>query len=134
MAAKKENKEREEFDKRLEKLEKQFHEEHKEEDIYTNILEKTKHQAVQKTKFLQSQFKEHSSTAIIAALSFVIGLTWKDFIVKIVDNILRPHLVQKYPYLSELITAVAVTIFAVVVMAFVSKWVKKPVNGDNNLK
>jgi len=95
-------------------------------DMFGEILDKTKKHAKEKTLFLQSQFKEHSSTAIIAALSFVIGLTWKDFIVKIVDNMLRPHIVQKYPYLSELITAVVVTVFAVLAMALVSKWARKP--------
>lgn len=89
------------------------------------IIEKTKSHAKEKTEYLQSQFKEHSSTAIIAALSFVIGLTWKDFIVKIVDNILKPHIGNKYPYLSELITAVVVTIFAIISMTFVSRWMKK---------
>ena len=74
---------------------------------------------------LQSQFKEHSSTAIIAALSFVIGLTWKDFIVKIIDNLLKPHIVNKYPYLSELITAIVVTLFAIIAITFVSRWAHK---------
>ena len=90
-----------------------------------DILDKTRNHAKEKTLYLQSQFKEHSSTAIIAALSFVIGLTWKDFIVKIIDNILKPHIVNKYPYLSELITAVVVTIFAIIAMTFVSRWAKE---------
>ncbi|HLC88398.1 MAG TPA: DUF5654 family protein [Candidatus Nanoarchaeia archaeon] len=91
-----------------------------------DIIEKTKNQVKEKTLYLQSQFKEHSSTAIIAALSFVIGLTWKDLILKVIDNILKPHLIQKYPYLSELITAVVVTIFAITTMTLVSRWAKKP--------
>jgi len=90
-----------------------------------NILEKTKNHAKEKTLYLHSKFKEHSSTAIIAALSFVIGLTWKDFIVKIVDNMLKQHII-KYPYLSELITAMVVTVFAIIAMTFVSRWAKKP--------
>lgn len=93
--------------------------------IKSDILEKTKQQAREKTFYLQSQFRQHSSTAIIAALSFVIALVWKDFIIKIVDNIIRPHLTQEYPYLSELITAVAVTLFAIIAMTLVSRWAKK---------
>ncbi len=89
------------------------------------IFEKTKNHAKEKTLYLQSQFKEHSSTAIIAALSFVIGLTWKDFIVKIIDNLLKPHIVNKYPYLSELITAIVVTLFAIIAITFVSRWAHK---------
>lgn len=91
-----------------------------------DILEKTKSHAKEKTEYLQSQFKEHSSTAIIAALSLVIGLTWKDLVVKVIDNILKPHIVSKYPYLTELITAVIVTIFAIIAMTFVTRWAKKP--------
>lgn len=91
-----------------------------------NLIEKTKDTAVEKTLLLQSKFKEHSSTAIIAALSLVIGLTWKDLVVKVIDNLLKPHIVSKYPYLSELITAVVVTIFAITAMAFVSRWAKDP--------
>ena len=93
--------------------------------LKSDILEKTKVHAKEKTSFLQSQFKQHSSTAIIAGLSFVIGLTWKDLIIKIVDNLVTPHITQKYPYLSELITAVSVTLFAVIAMTLVSKWAKE---------
>ena len=93
--------------------------------LNSKILERTKIQAKEKTSFLQSQFKQHSSTAIIAGLSFVIGLTWKDLIIKIIDEILKPHLTQQYPYLSELITAVSVTFFAVIAMTLVSRWAKE---------
>ncbi|MBI2105301.1 hypothetical protein HYT56_00515 [Candidatus Woesearchaeota archaeon] len=92
--------------------------------LKSEILEKTKHHAKEKTYFLQSQFKQHSSTAIIAALSFVIALVWKDLIIKIIDNIIKPHIIQKYPYLSELITAVVVTLFAIITMTLVSRWNK----------
>ncbi|MEK6856552.1 MAG: DUF5654 family protein [Nanoarchaeota archaeon] len=93
------------------------------------ILEKTRNHAKEKTEYLQSQFKEHSSTAIIAALSLVIGLTWKDVVVRVVDDLLKPHIV-KYHYLSELITAVVVTVFAIITMTFVSRWAKKPEKED----
>jgi len=93
--------------------------------IKSEIFEKTKQHAVEKTIFLQSQFKQHSSTAIIAGLSFVIALVWRDLVIKITNNILKPHLIQRYPYLSELITAIIVTLFAIVAIAFVSRWNKK---------
>lgn len=91
-----------------------------------NILEKTKNHAREKTLFLQSKFKEHSSTAIIAALSFVIALAWRDLILKLVDQYFRPNVLVQYPYFSELITAVVVTLFAIVAITFVSKWANKP--------
>jgi|SRR3989344_1765506 len=92
--------------------------------LKSEILEKTKHHAKEKTSYLQSQFKQHSSTAIIAALSFVIALVWKDLIIKIVDNLIKPNIIQEYPYLSELITAFVVTLFAIIAMTLVSRWAK----------
>jgi len=48
-----------------------------------------------------------AGAAIIAALSFVIALSWKDLIIKVVDNILKTHLtLENYPYFSQLISAV----------------------------
>jgi len=94
-------------------------------DLIEKTIEKTKNHAREKTLYLHSQFKEHSSTAIIAALSLVIGFVWKDLVVKVVDNVLKPHITSRYPYLSELITAVIVTIFAILAMTFVSRWAKK---------
>ena len=90
-----------------------------------NILEKTKNHAKEKTLYLHSKFKEHSSTAIIAALSFVIALAWKDLVIELVNEFLKPSILVQYPYLSELITAITVTIFAIIAITFVSKWAKK---------
>lgn len=80
---------------------------------------------VEKTVYLHSQFKEHTSTAIIAAFSFVIALAWKDLTLKVINENLTPRILESYPYLSELITAVFVTIIAIVGITLVSKWAKK---------
>ena len=95
-------------------------------DVFEEILDKTKNHAKEKTLYLHSKFKEHSSTAIIAALSFVIALAWKDLVIEVVNEFLKPSILVQYPYLSELITAITVTIFAIVAITFVSKWANKP--------
>lgn len=81
-----------------------------------------------KAAIIHSKFKEHASTAMIAAFSFLIALAWKDVIVKLVQNNIRVTLLEKYPYLADLITAIIVTIIAIIAIAVVSKWAQKPEN------
>jgi len=77
------------------------------------------------TVFIGSKFRDHASTAMIAALSFLIALAWKDFIVKLVRDFTKTSLLEKYPYIAELYTAVIITIIAIIGIIFVSRWVKK---------
>ncbi len=79
----------------------------------------------EKGLFFHSKFKEHTSTAIIAAFSFLIALAWRDLVVKLVENYIKPSTLLTHPYLSELISALIVTIFSVIAIIFVSKWAGK---------
>ncbi len=81
---------------------------------------------ISKKEFIRNQFKQHASTAIIAAFSFLIALTWKDFIVHIVSTLARPITLEKYPYLADLYSAIIVTIIAIAGIAIVTRWAKKP--------
>lgn len=78
-----------------------------------------------KTNFLHARFKDHASTAIIAALGFVIALSWKDLIVKIVENLTRSEMLEKYPYIAELYVAIVVTIIAIIGIVIIGKWAQK---------
>ena len=78
------------------------------------------------TVFIGSKFRDHASTAMIAAFSFLIALAWKDFIVKLVRDNTKISLLEKYPYIAELYTAVIITVLAIIGIIFVSKWAKKP--------
>lgn len=91
-----------------------------------------KHLAL-KTTFFGSEFKKHTATALIAAFGFVIALSWRDFILKIFENTTRTNLLQKYPYIAELYTAIVVTIFAVLGIALISRWAKEK-NKSNDEK
>lgn len=93
-----------------------------EEKLHKKLLKKSKHSVV----YLKSQFKQHVSTAIIAAFSFLIALAWKDVIIKIVQENIKPVTLEQYPYISELITGIIVTIIAVIGIAIVTNWAKKP--------
>lgn len=79
-----------------------------------------------KAQFLHDQFKDHSSTAIIAALSFLIALAWKDLVVKVVSETTKVELLEKYPYISELFSAIIITLIAIIGIALVSKWAQNP--------
>jgi len=73
----------------------------------------------QKTREFGSKFKEQVSTAILTALGLVIALAWKDVIFDVIAKI--------NPTQSNIfISAVLVTLFAIIGMAIISKWAKKP--------
>ena len=80
---------------------------------------------ISKAEFLQQQFKQHTSTATIAAFSFLIALAWKDLIVNLVETIIKKDLLTQVPYLSDLITAIVITIIAIVGIAIVTRWANK---------
>lgn len=81
--------------------------------------------ALSSAAYVRQKFKDHASTAIIAAFSFLIGLSWKDVIVGLVKKNIPVGLLEGHPYLVELWTAVAVTVIAIVGIAFVSSWAQK---------
>jgi hypothetical protein len=110
-------------DKEIDKLEDDVDKDIKklENDKLLYLLSNTK----QKGLFFHNKFKDHTGTAIIAAFSFLIALSWKDLIVKIVNDNLKKGILESHPYLSDLITAFVVTIFSVIAIIFVSKWAGK---------
>lgn len=73
----------------------------------------------QKTDIFKTKFKEQVSTAIITAFGLVVALAWKDVIVDFVTKI--------NPAESNLIiSAILVTVIAIIGISIVSKWAKTP--------
>lgn len=106
--------------------------------LHKRLLQKSKsltastaRRGARTTIYMGSQFKNHASTAVIAAFSFLIALVWKDFIVKLVQNNTRISLLEKYPYLAEFYIAIIITIIAIIGIAFVSKWARKEEKNKN---
>lgn len=91
----------------------------------------SKEELLVRTTFLNNQFKQHVSTAIIAAFSFILALVWKDLIVYAADYYVKDSLKDKLPYFPDLITAIVVSIFAVIGILIVSNWAKKPANSSS---
>ncbi|MBU0466290.1 MAG: hypothetical protein KJ718_04385 [Nanoarchaeota archaeon] len=83
-------------------------------------------QVLTKAEFLSHQFKQHISTAIIAAFSFLIALTWKDLVVHAVESLIKEDTLTKTPYLSDLISAGVITLVAIIGILLVTTWARKP--------
>jgi len=91
-----------------------------------SLVSQTKHKVSGTTSHMTSEFRRHASTALIAAFSFLIALAWKDLIVKLSAQITPSETLTKYPFIPELVTAIIVTIFAIIGIILVSKWIKSP--------
>jgi hypothetical protein len=96
------------------------------EHIERHIDHKLSKHLISKTEFFSAQVKQHTATAIIAAFSFLIALSWKDLIVHLVDFLLNPELVEKYPFIIHIPSTILITILAILGIIFVSKWSRKP--------
>lgn len=81
---------------------------------------------ISKQDYHSSQVKQHTTTAIIAAFSFLIALVWKDFFVNIITEIMNTIVYPPNTHLSNLYSAVIVTIIGVLGVITMVKWAKKP--------
>ena len=61
----------------------------------------------------------------MAAFGFLVALSWRDLITKAVNENLPTHLLDAYPYLDQLFTALIITIIAAIAIALISKWAQK---------
>jgi len=111
--------------KELKKVTKKLQKEEKiHKRLTRNLFKQSKHIRKHSSK-IASKFRDHASTAIIAALSFLIAIAWKDLLVKFIKENVKVESLEKYPYLADLYTALIVTFIAVVMIILVANWVKK---------
>ncbi|MFH1290619.1 MAG: DUF5654 family protein [Nanoarchaeota archaeon] len=94
--------------------------------IEKHVDKKLSEQLPTKAELLGAQFKQHVSTAIIAAFSFLIALSWKDVIVHAVEALIKEEFIGSIPYLSDLIAAIAITLIAILGILLVTSWARKP--------
>ncbi len=81
---------------------------------------------ITKQDFVASQVKHHTLTAIIAAFSFLMALTWKDFIVEVTTDLINPLNLVEHPYLAHLYSAIIVTVISILGIFLMVRWAKKP--------
>ena len=112
----------------LDKVEKQEIKKEVEKEVNKAVHKRLLEAAKRPAKRIHSEFKQQTSAAIIAAFGFVIALAWKDLITALIPKVARPGLIAQYPYISQLYTAIIITIFAVFGILIISRWAKKPEN------
>ncbi len=113
------------FQKRLVKKEVDKELKSVEEKVEARLHKKFAKGIYKHSSFVASKFRDHATTAIIAALSFVIAIAWKDLIVKFIKDKIKFSSIEAYPYLAELYSALIVTFFAVVGIIIISTWATK---------
>ncbi len=82
---------------------------------------------ISRDDYHSSQVRQHTTTAIIAAFSFLIALVWKDFFVEIISEIMSTLVYPNNTHLTNLYSAVIVTILGVLGIITIVKLVQKPV-------
>ena len=97
-----------------------------ERHIEKHVEKRLSEELVSRGELLGHLFKQHVSTAVIAAFSFLIALSWKDLVVHLVSYFIKDEILKNSPYLSELISAIVVTIIAILGIMLITTWAKKP--------
>jgi hypothetical protein len=95
-------------------------------DIKKHVDKRISEDLLSKTEYFGSQFKHHITTAIIAALSFLVALSWKDLVVHFMTTVTSKNIVSNYPYIPDLYSALIITIISVFGIAIITKWARKP--------
>jgi len=95
------------------------------QSISTTKAKELANRFVTQANYFRTQFKERTTTAIIAAFSFIIAFSWQDLIVNVIKTYTKTALLEQYPYLAQLFTAIIVTIIAVFAIMIVSNWSNK---------
>jgi hypothetical protein len=85
-----------------------------------NALKKQKTKARKTIKKFRIQLKKSMVTAIIAALGFLIALSWRDVAVELVAKFFDIS-----PFRNKFIIASAITVVSIIGILVVSKWNEK---------
>jgi len=75
----------------------------------------------QKIIAFHKEFKKHTTVAILAAFAFLIALAWRDFFSDLVNYLIKNFGLSGEVYLYKLISAVLITLIAVIGIIIISK-------------
>ena len=76
----------------------------------------------EKIKKFKREFRIQTTTALLAALAFIIALVWRDFISDSIDHIVAILGVTENLYLYKLFSALLVTFLAILAIMLISKF------------
>ncbi len=79
----------------------------------------------QRISKFRNVFREHTIAAITAAFGFLIALSWRTPIQQFIDKIVTNFNLKGNEILIQVITAILVTLLAVISLIFLSKWDSK---------
>lgn len=78
-----------------------------------------------KAKEIKKEVRKQVTTAMIAALGFIIALVWRDAIKKLIDSIAEKLSLSQTAYLHDVIAALIITIVCVVGIMLISRYTVK---------
>lgn len=78
------------------------------------------------TGAFKNEFHKQTITAIIAAFGLVIALSWQTVIKGIIESIPKKGILLYHPYITDIYTAIVVTIIAVIAILILSRWAQNP--------
>lgn len=93
-----------------------------ENEVKKRLHEKLRGGAVSSTKAFREEFKKQTVIAITAAFAFLIALSWRSPIQNSVDKIVSRLGLSEQIIYYEYLTAVIITILAVLALMIISKW------------
>ena len=79
------------------------------------------------TRRFRSEFKKYAITAITAAFAFLVALSWREPISKLFSKIIEDLGLSENIIYYEFLSAILITIMAVLLLMLISKWASKPV-------
>lgn len=82
------------------------------------VIKKAKEKAIE----LKQDVRKHTTTAIAAAFAFVIALSWRDAIRKMLDSFVVRMGLPETAYIHEIIIAVIITAVCVAGITILSKY------------
>jgi len=103
----------ERVEKQVEEVKKQV-----EKQLHIKLYEKTKGRAIA----FKNELKKHTATAVTAAFAFLIALSWRTPIQNTVNKIIENLGLTGSAIYLEYLSAIFITIIAVLGLMWVSKW------------
>ena len=73
----------------------------------------------------KKKFKKQTTTAIVAAFAFLVALSWREPIKQSIDNLIEKLNLTGQAIYIEYLSAIIITIIAVLVLIMVSKWIEE---------
>lgn len=96
-------------------------------EVKRELTKEIRERIHQETVFFRTQSKQQVATAVIAAFGFLLALSWRDIIAKIVNSLSNKDFLSNYPYFADVYSITLITAISVAGIILVSRWAGKPI-------